>query len=309
MKKIGIITMHRIRNYGSALQAYALQSVIEKMGYECFLIDYMFPNAYHKDKVKKKWSMLKVYKGMLYRLKMAFFYKNKEQNKFFHDFQKSLFHLTQPYFSHQDLFDNPPSFDLYITGSDQVWNSKHMKGDSAFFCDFIKNGANRISYAASFSSKHLEKQYEKSYAGYLKKYAAIGVREENSVRIVNEIAQKQAVCVCDPTLLLKREDYSKLAEYSKINLEGPYILVYILGYNFNPHPMVDVLVENEIKKQGLQVVYLLCNNVEGLGKNAMKISSAGPCEFLWLFEHASFVITSSFHGTVFLSYLRSSLFR
>lgn len=299
MKKIGIITMHRIRNYGSVLQAYALQRVIEKLGYDCFLIDYVFPNAFHNVKYGGKWTLSKIYRAVLNRVGMKLFYQNNKQNIRFRDFQTTRFHLTKLYANHTDLYENPPEFDLYVTGSDQVWNPKHMKGDSSFFCDFIKNGANRISYASSFSSKHLDEQYKNLYASFLNKYSAIGVREKSSIKIVREIAQKDAVWVCDPTLLLKREDYVKLATLSQIKLVQPYILVYVLGYNFNPHPMVDILVENEAKLRKLQIVYLQCNNLEGVLKKGMMVSSAGPYEFLWLFEHASFVITSSFHGTIF----------
>lgn len=300
MKNVGIITMHKIINYGSALQAYALQTYIERLGYKCTLIDYAYPNEFHLNGNNRKLSCKKIFMGLRYRLLMSLFYHKREQVKKFEKFWKDNFHLTKPFLCRRDLFGAPPSFDLYVTGSDQVWNPRHMKGDSSFFCDFIKNGANRIAYAASISSKQLHGQYLDLYESFFNKYSAIGVREKSAVGLVSSLSGQKTVWVCDPTMLLRVEDYSLMASSSVIREQEPYLLIYILGYNFNPHPMVDIVVEKIANRFGLKKIYLQCNNVEGLGKKSCKmISAAGPNEFLYLFKNASFVITSSFHGTVY----------
>lgn len=301
MKKVGIITMHRIQNYGSALQAYALQTVICRLGYECRIIDYVFPNAYHLAGTRRKLTVGRIYRALVSRILMKIFYRSKEQTALFSDFRKDKFMVTDTYNTRDDLFGKPPVFDLYVTGSDQVWNPKHMKGDSAFFCDFIRNGAKRIAYAASISSNYLSGQEELSYGSLLGKYSAIGVRENDSVEYIGKLAKMQACCVCDPTLLLNKQDYLELAECSRMKIKQPFILVYTLGYNFNPHPMIDGVIDAVRKKYNCPVVYLRCNNLEGLGKGrgSYRVSAAGPNEFVWLFANARCVVTSSFHGSIF----------
>lgn len=297
--KIGILTMHKIYNYGSSLQAYALQKSIIGMGYECNIIDYKYPNSYHSTK-KRKLTLKKILKGITFRIKMNLLYKRKEQKKLFHHFWEEYYHLTKTYNSRTEIFENPPEFDLYVTGSDQVWNPRHMKGDSVFFCDFIKNGKHRISYAASFSSANLDVAYREMYTNFLSKYFAIGVREESGVNIVKQLIGADAKCVCDPTLLLTAADYIPLANHSSIHIERPYILAYILSYNYNPYPLIQQVINKVSKETKMSVVYLLCNNLDGFkGGDSLTISAAGPNEFIYLFKNASYVITSSFHGTAF----------
>lgn len=297
--KIGILTMHKIYNYGSALQAYALQNVIIEMGYKCKIIDYQYPNSYHSFR-NRKLTLKKIVKGIIYKIKMKMFYKRSEQKRLYHQFWEDFFHLTKKYNSRNEIFAEPPNFDLYITGSDQVWNPKHMKGDSVFFCDFINNGKHRISYASSFSSANLDEVFIEPYTNLLRKYFAISVREESGVKIVKQLTGADAKSVCDPTLLLTEADYAPLASHSSIYIERPYLLAYILGYNYNPYPLIQQVINKISKEKKISVVYLLCNNLNGFrGTHSRTISAAGPNEFLYLFKNASFVITSSFHGTAF----------
>lgn len=299
-KKVGIITMHKVINYGSALQAYALQQKIENLGYESFLIDYVYPNEYHQTKRVTKLSISRVLKGICGRLLFFLFYKKKRQLQLFYQFWKEHFRLTETYRNKTEIFDNPPDFDIYVTGSDQVWNPIHMKGDPTFFCDFIKNGNKRISYAASFSSENIDENYETKYKELLNKYTSISVRENKGIDVVKNLTSKKAVCVCDPTLLLTKNEYGELSIHSSITINGPYILAYILNYNFNPYPTIQEVIDKISNETKLPVIYLLCNTLNAVPKtNSRIISAAGPNEFLWLFQHASYIVTSSFHGVAF----------
>ena len=299
-KKIGIITMHKVINYGSALQAYALQRKIENLGYKCFLIDYLFPNEFHQTKRTLRLSIRQILNGIFRRLLFLLFYKRGKQLQLFTLFWKENFQLTETYRNQKEIFDNPPDFNVYVTGSDQVWNPIHMKGDPTFFCDFIKNGNRRISYAASFSSGAIEENYAITYKNLLNKYTAISVRENKGIKIVRNLTLKNVRCVCDPTLLLTKDDYAKLSINSTVKIDKPYILAYILSYNFNPYPTIQETINRIAKETKLPVVYLLCNTLNFTFKfNSKIISAAGPNEFLWLFQHASYIVTSSFHGVAF----------
>ena len=299
-KKVGIITMHKVVNYGSALQAYALQRKIDDLGFESFLIDYTYPNEYLLSERTIKLSIRKIIKVICVRLFFFLFYKKKKQLQLFNQFWKNNFQLTEIYRNKKEIFDNPPDFDVYVTGSDQVWNPVHMKGDPTFFCDFVKNGNKRISYAASFSSGDIDINYKLAYREYLNKYAFISVRENKGVDVVNNLIRKDAICVCDPTLLLTKDEYSHLSNQSTLNIDKPYILAYILNYNFNPYPTIQEVIDKIKRKTKLPVVYLLCNTLNATFKpNSKIISAAGPNEFLWLFQHASYIVTSSFHGVAF----------
>lgn len=292
--------MHKVLNYGSALQAFALQKAIEDLGYESFLIDYLFPNEFHQNKRALKLSIRRILKGIYRRLIYFFLYNRDKQMQLFSLFWKENFRLTETFRNQKEIFDNPPDFDVYVTGSDQVWNPIHMNGDPTFFCDFIKNGNKRISYAASFSSATIEEKYIIAYKNLLNKYASVSVRENKGIEIVGNLTLKNAVCVCDPTLLLTKDDYGKLSIHSTIKIDEPYILAYILNYNFNPYPTIQDTINKIAKKTKLPVVYLLCNTLNAAFNFKSKIiSAAGPNEFLWLFQHASYIVTSSFHGVAF----------
>ena len=124
MKKIGIITIHKIYNYGSVLQAYALQNVCESMGYIVEIIDYKFPNEYHRTKSNTKSVVLLSFKEKL--IKYLFLWKLYLQHKLIRRFVYKYLNLSkEEYLSPQQLKDEPPIYDIYITGSDQVWNPRY----------------------------------------------------------------------------------------------------------------------------------------------------------------------------------------
>ena len=297
MKRIGIITMHRVMNVGSVLQAYALCEKISQLGAKAEIIDYQYPNNYHcgeKDKTGFMQKLLILPQRILYFI----LYRKTLQKMRFNSFFNRKFHLSKYYPDQHAIYSDPPRYDVYLTGSDQVWNPLCMKGDGVFFLDFVKN-VPKSSYAASFSSNHIPEALNDVYSKYLKEYTYLGVREDNAVSLVCKLANKNAVCVCDPTLLLKRDDYIKLAEDSELEpICEPYILVYALSYAFDPYPQIDKITEHVKSELGYKVIYLHANSIDHyhIGRS---VTSAGPSEFLDLFINAKFVITSSFHGTAF----------
>jgi len=298
-KNVGLITMHRVLNAGSALQAYALQRKVQDLGYQCEIIDYVFPNKKQIDKECFLASLKRYARVELSNLAWGF--PTRIRKKRFQNFYNRFYSLTpKMYTSPDDLHTDPPSYDVYLTGSDQVWNPRHIKDDTTFFLSFCKKKtAARISFASSFATNHIPDEYKKLYSRYLDSYNQISVRENTGVGIVAELTGKKAEVVCDPTLLLDGNQWSQLAELSSIKIKRPYILAYVLSYSFNPYPQIDTMIDQLQKQVKMPVIYLngrWADRKKGYGN---VIKSAGPFEFLWLFQNADYVITTSLHGTAF----------
>lgn len=297
--------MHKVVNYGSALQAWALQETLLKLGFDVRLIDYLYPNSFYFSHVpinkgRNTFSLDKIsIEKLLKYLKKKLFYKKAKQYELFHTFWDSNFLLTRPYSSPEELRVDVPYADYYITGSDQVWNPNTMFGDPSYFLDFCPEECCKISYAASFGTNIISKEFEIPYSKFLKMYNSLGVREKSGIDIIESLTAEKATLVCDPTLLLTKDDYACLANQSTITIDKPYLLAYILDYAFNPYPVIQDVIDKVSKRLGLHVVYLLCGNTNGFKIGSTTISAAGPNEFVHLFNNASFVVTSSFHGTVF----------
>ena len=297
MKKVGVITMHRVMNVGSVLQAYALCEKLNQLGTSAEIIDYQYPNHFHRKNVHSL-SIIEKIKLFPQRVKYYLLYRGTLQKRRFNTFIATRLTMSRYYPDRESIYSNPPEYDIVLTGSDQVWNPRCMKGDGVFFCEFAKKGL-KASYSASFTALDIPDSLKSIYSEYLKAYRFIGVRERSAVALVKALSGKDATLVCDPTLLLNKEDYIKLSHDSKLKKDrGSYILVYALSYAYNPYPQIDRVVDEVKKRLGYDVIYLHANSVEHyhIGKS---ITSAGPSEFIDLFLNAKFIITSSFHGTAF----------
>ena len=309
MKKVGIITTFRQPNYGSVLQAYALQKVIDGLGYDSELIDYIYPNSYHFErglnwgKKYKKTPIQKVkyiIRLFLECVSVLPFPKMKLLNDFISNEMK----CSKVYESYDVLHQNPPVYDIYVSGSDQIWNPNTMLGDMSYMFDFAPLGSKIISYSSSFSCDYIPDKYKEDYKKYLHRFYAISVRETNGQELVYELIGKtNAQVVVDPTLLLDKEDWSSLAIKAKIlRIPKKYILCYKLAYTYNPDDKIIEMLHFVQRKYNLPIVSL--SRIENWNGGEL-ISlfdgnfSIGIYEFLRLFKEASIVITSSFHGTAF----------
>lgn len=172
------------------------------------------------------------------------------------------------------MFGKAPSFDAYMTGSDQVWNCKFTKGDTNFLLKFAPKDSPRLSYGASFASPSIPKEYEHIFKEELPKYSSILVREHSGVDIVKNLIGKNAEVVCDPTLLLTKTDYHVLATKSKLFIPEPFILVYILDYMYNPYPKVYDIIRKVKKELGLKVVYIGTDAPDPMDNNYSYVGGA-----------------------------------
>jgi len=297
MKTIGIITIHKIHNYGSVLQAYALQRVCEEIGFKVEIIDYMFPNEFHTDNKFKtqgdsqpnepKW------------IKMLFAKALMRQHKGIDTFVKKYQHLSSSLYSSPDeLKAQAPAYDVYITGSDQLWNPRFCNGDPAFMLHFTPDDALKISYAASIGANAIPTELIPRYKGLLSRYAHIGVRENSGRKVIKDIIGKDVEVVLDPTLLLCKDEWNQIA-VSNRQFKKKYILCYFLNYTFNSFPYVDQLADYMQKQTGYEIVRVSRPPHKLFTSHTQYRVGATPEEFLALVRDSEMVLTTSFHGTAF----------
>ena len=301
--EIGIITTFRQANFGSVLQAFSLQFVLEKMGYDAKLIDYKYPNIFHYKNgyPRKSYWVTKKYKLRLLLGKMGL--KPKNKMLLMNDFISQNITCTKTYSSKRQLRSNPPLFDVYISGSDQVWNPNTMFGDMSYFLDFAPETAKKIAYSSSFSCDKIPKIYQQEYQYFLKQYQSIFVREKNGKQIAEALTGRTDIeVVLDPTLLLDKNEWSKYADKSSLkNIPQEYILFYMLAYTYNPqNKMAEIL--NKLQNQYKIPILSLSEKPANFNGEFIQIEQTqtiGIYEFLDLFRNATMVVTSSFHGTAY----------
>ena len=303
MKRIGIITMHKVWNVGSALQAYATQKSIETLGYYCELIDYEYPNVEHRAAQgvviePKDYGLIGALRIVAQKIKAIL--KRKKVN-LYEKFYKEYFKCSkEEYKTRNSLMEAPPEYDIYLTGSDQVWNPRFIGYDTNFFLDFVPEGKRKVSYASSFSSNKMPEHFCKLYSEKLLKYDSISVRESSAKKNVEEMIGKNVEIVCDPTILLNSEQWERISVASTIKPKVDYLLVYVLGYAYNPYPYIYNYIERVNEKMKLPVIYLNTQKGRLAGKyKEIIVNNWGPIEFLYLVKNAKFIITDSFHGTAF----------
>lgn len=307
MKKVGIITVHCLPNWGSVLQAYALQKVIERLGFEVENIDYRFPNEFHWEK-GKKWGMKPplTLRNTLRSIKnTAMYAMNLKARPLMHLldlFIKNNMKLSKRYISYNKLHKNPPIYDIYVSGSDQIWNPNTMLGDYSYMFDFAPAGAKIISYASSFSCRNIPEYMKPQYKRLLSRYTSISVRENNGKLIIHELLGRDAKVVLDPSLLLDGNEWRQLSmDGRKCILPPKYILCYMLAYTFSADEPMNILLTRVQERFKWPVIMLKTapRNFKGEQFVLPKNYGIGIPEFLYLIQNASIVVSSSFHGTAF----------
>lgn len=300
MIKVATITFHHSHNFGSVLQAYALQESIKKIGSESGnKIDYKIIDL-HTPVQKNIYSVLKKNNSVKNIIKnfqaLPYITALKKKYKNFEDFLYTNCNLTRRYVSSDDLKVDIPQSDIYISGSDQLWNVRTTDFDSSYYFDFLPDDARRISYAASMGPLMIDwtKYSKEKYAELLKKYVAISVREENTQKMISEISGCNSKVHIDPTLLLTEDEWLKVSSGRNFN-NGKYILFYSLEPTHEQLRTVKLIS----KTLNLPVVITKYCNKYDYFNSFVKLYDSGPADFISLIHNASFVITSSFHGTAF----------
>lgn len=290
--KAASITIHRPVNFGSALQTLATQMVWERMGVELETIDYIPPRLQYKQRLK----LLVSNHSQPWKKRLATFLTMDVINRrIFNQFIRRYVHVSpRTYYSLEELQKYYPQADLYMTGSDQVWNSFYNRGvDSAFFLSFLPDDTPRFSFASSFGSAQLIEAEKGPIGKALSKYRYISVREQSAVKLIEQMGLPTPTLLPDPTLLLNKEEWVSLFPQPSYN--QPYVLIY---------PMSQM--DPELFVAARQAATLLKAEVWCLSPGLKKYSQCdrtlrfrSPEEFVALMNQASFVVTNSFHGTAF----------
>ena len=299
MKKVGLITYYG-DNYGGVLQAYALQRTVEEQDFACELISNEFLGKKSRvQKLKSKVSKLlsAVRNPSDYRAKREVYHQYASERKIkaakFEAFRKANLNIhTTGYTSYRQYVDNPPAYDVYLCGSDQIWNPNLYCENGFYFAGFAPEKVLKIAYASSIGVSSVTKKQAAFMAPLLNRMDVISTREQKGADIINAISDKQARVVLDPTLLLNADDWSEVAAPRLI--EEPYVFCYLFG----EREYIETVKQTVKELTGMKVVCIPFVPRE-LDSDDEKIFDAGPAEFISLIKHASLVLTDSFHATAF----------
>ena len=304
-KKIGIITMfYKSHNYGGLLQAYALPRFIRKMGFysEQIQVDFTAKILQNQKKVRKI-TIKKVLK-YLYRKLMVFYYKCygfhqeategiKKRNVLVDKFADFVPH-SEVIFNKENINSCTKYYDVFITGSDQVWNLDWY--ESEYFLDFVQPGGCKLSYAASMPNVEITENQQETIRKHLQDFQGVSVREQKTARYLSNLLGREVECVLDPTLLLGQEEWDEICSERKVT--DKYIFCYFLGTDKEMRHETKIFA----KKLGLKIVTLphLTKVTNSDFKFAdYNVYEASPGDFISLIKHAEYVITDSFHACVF----------
>ncbi len=270
MKKVGVVTLFGLTNYGNRLQNYALVTKLRSLGFSSFtLID-----------VRKFFFFKMDIKSIIIKFIKLLCTNERKRYDLFWRFQRRIktknIHTT-----------NCESIDFYICGSDQIW--KKLDGRDMMFLRFAQK-SKRIAYSASFGVTSLPKNDTIIYKKYLSEMKAISVREEAGSKIVKELINQDVPVLIDPTLMLEKSEWMRISAKPTFNVKSKYILTYFLGTVSDER---NKYIKTIAEENNYEIIRLeLYNHTDAWYKT-------GPSEFIWLIEHCSMMFTDSFHGSVF----------
>jgi len=292
MKQIGIIThYYKSKNYGGILQAYALSAKLIIMGYSAKQICYSYVQGC-KGSLSIKFIFRHpktVFRKIYYKLNNK---KFNTRNIKLDSFNNQIIPHTDKIYTSKELNELNNSFDLFITGSDQVWHPNVI--NNGFLLTFTNKPT--ISYAASIASKKVSNEYIKTMAKALPNFNAVSVREKDAVDLLQPLTDKKIEWVLDPTLLLDRKDWDEICPERRI--KEKYLFCYFLGHD----KRIRKLAKRYAKKHGLKIVNLphLCGIAKAdIGFGDYKLYDVAPNDFISLIKYADCVFTDSFHACVF----------
>lgn len=296
MKSVGIITFHHYYNYGTMLQAYALQKKVEQLGYQSEIIDFKqnnIPSCIRLLGIRMKRLFVYIREFRKY-VTLAFAKKSFAQRDLkFEEFYSNNFKLSnQKYTDSLQLCANPPMYDGYVVGSDQTWNPYVANNPEAFYLTFVQNDKRKGCYAPSIGISRLTEIHRNKFKKMLSGFRFLSCRESVGAELLSDALGRPVVSVLDPTLLLNQNDWIRVCLQKEINT--PYILTYFLGDVKEHREFVRKLsIKTGLCVKSIPVSYLDINN------SSFEKEWVGPEGFISLIKNAKYVCTDSFHGTVF----------
>ena len=293
MKKIGLFTYYR-SNYGAALQAYALKVFIEYAfkDVNVSIVDFYKKQNYPIFEIRSNSFLKRIFKFFLV---LSHYFEIRRRNRRHILFNENYLEQKRYDFFSDKNFNLLPSFEIYLTGSDQVFNIRNNEYKQLFFQQFqIRNGI-KATYAPSFGQSVFSKADKVEIKRLTQCFDYLSCRENDGAAMLSEMHGKVIPCVIDPTLLLTSEQWTIMMKVPKT--DEKYLLVYDLNGGV---PMLNI-AKKLASEKGLKIYCIsrhpdICFIYKGIDK---VIYDAGPREFVGYFSRASYVVTDSFHGTAF----------
>ncbi len=284
--KVGILTIYRSGNYGATLQAYATKQAINENGFaEAEIIPYC------SDAIKQKINRQFIKKAGLFHTavacveKMYYYPRMKKVNGFVDSF------AGEEALKKEELAALNEKFDLFLSGSDQIWNPDLQQGDCSYLLDFVTDPHKKRSYGSSFGGRKIAAEYEEQYKKLLSEYHRITVREQTGVELVRELLGKEAELVIDPALLLTPAQWEAKLPPRKFKKK------YVFAYQMAHSPLVAKMVGAATRAMDAKAVFVpfpimgACKCRPTMGLSSLEWVSA--------IKNSEFVVTDSFHGVVF----------
>ncbi|MGN8786412.1 polysaccharide pyruvyl transferase family protein [Blautia sp. HCP3S3_D9] len=298
--KIGIITFHASDNCGSMLQAYALQTILEKK-YKCEteIIDF---SSKGQRQMYSLWDTKLRPRIIKSNLKAIPYWKSIKRMKFdYKEFSETNFHLTEKKYKNNDeLFELKEKYDIVIAGGDQVWNIRCRDTDLAYFLNFVGKSS-KVAYSPSLGAVNIN-QYASDpsvYKKLLEKFDYLSVREPNGQKWLEELIGRKVPIIADPTMLLTKEQWLKSLNVKSTGIKGKFIFYYAFSYS---NTVLNERLSKVANEMGMKVVVLEKKawSVNHLDEYKIELfERSGPLAFIELMNEAEAVVTDSFHGTLF----------
>ena len=300
--KIGIITVHNGQNYGASLQAYALVKKLRNMGFDAYLVDYRTKKIEERLSSYRRKEKYNSFSNILKNLRSEcseLLFDTSEYLKLvterFEEFHQLILDVNSgEYHACDEMRILNKEYDAFICGSDQIWNLECTKEIvPAYFLNFVANNKLKIAYAPSIASATFDGNKEE-LTNLIGRLDSVSVREKSTIDSVKEYTDKEINNVVDPTLLLEVQDYRKIENNNMENVKE-YIFFYQLeedGFKMAKW------CEKLSRQKKLSIIYIYKDKIREF-KNGEYAYGITPSEFLTLIDNASYVVTNSFHATVF----------
>ena len=292
MSRVGILTFLHNDNYGSSLQAYALQRTVLSLGYECEHLDYA------PDRKEKILNLLRsgnhpklILDGIRKRSVKAGQQGAREKSAAIPAFYERRMKLSPKCRNRQELRDRSGKYDILICGSDQIWNPVWL--NEAYFLTFAPEKIRKIAYAPSLGIRTIPSPAKiRRIRRWTEGFSAVSVREEEGADLLEKITGRRPDVMPDPVCLLSPEEWREIAVPAKA--EAPYMLCYFIGENESYREKARRIA----RESGLQILEIPVT-AEGYHSGFERLEGLSPEEFLGAVKDASCFCTDSFHGLVF----------
>jgi hypothetical protein len=299
-QKVALISPHHDPNYGTMLQAYALAKAIENLGFCAEYVSY--------SKVIRKNLFEKILYYAIHPLKVVNRFRNKKRKKTLDDFSffgtpefidtiRKFEKFYQDYIPHSLIIYNPKTiknisgYSKYVVGSDQTWSPNLHTSESINLLDFVKDNTLKNAYAPSLGTTNVPEWFQNIIKEKLSGFANLSCREKTNCSLIEKLTGQKVNHVLDPTLLLTTEQWNKVAQ--NVDMPDKYVLCYILGEK----KCISDFAEMLGKKKNIPVYYLVTRPIYLEKQNYL--TGIGPTQLISLIKGANYVITDSFHGTIF----------